>query len=72
MRESLPGVSTRLSACPSSTVQVTTSTSARGRGPLPVPAGFGPVFEGFTGVEYGLGVIFKGPFVGVLVFAQDF
>src|SRR3984893_5628071 len=29
LRESLPGVSTRLSACPSSTVHVTTSTSAR-------------------------------------------
>lgn len=43
MRESLPGVSTRLRACPSSTVQVTTSTLARGSGPLPLPFGFGPV-----------------------------
>jgi hypothetical protein len=37
LRESLPGVNTRLSAWPSSTVQVTTSTSARGNALLPPP-----------------------------------
>jgi hypothetical protein len=51
-RESLSGVRTRLSACPSSPVQVTTKMSARGSARPAAPLGFEPVF-GFSPSGHG-------------------